>query len=70
MRHPNTADQLGLTDIQRRHPGHDLLTLRIFLQHNTLPLAVAHQQPGGCPQELPRGQANLIRVLEATLNSP
>jgi len=37
MRHPDTADHLGLTDIQRRHSGHDLLNLRIFLQHNTLP---------------------------------
>jgi hypothetical protein len=36
MRHPDTADQLGLADIQRRYPGNDLLNLWILL-HNTLP---------------------------------
>jgi hypothetical protein len=69
MRNPNTADHLGLADIQRRHPGNDLPTLRILLKHCTLPLSVAtnnRRLPAGAT----RGQANLIRVLEATLNGP
>jgi hypothetical protein len=37
MRHPDTADHFALADIQRRHPGNDLLNLWIFLQHDTLP---------------------------------
>jgi hypothetical protein len=53
VRDPDTTHQLGLADIQRRHPGNDLLNLRIFLQHNTLPLLVVATTTSGCPQELP-----------------
>ena len=44
MRDPDTADQLGLADIQRRHPRDDLPILWIFLQHNGLP-TVETKQP-------------------------
>ncbi|HEV7831661.1 MAG TPA: hypothetical protein VGP04_23075, partial [Pseudonocardiaceae bacterium] len=60
----DTTDHLGLTDIQRRHPDNDLPSLRIFLQHDTLPLVLTpnnRRLPAGAA----RGQANLIRVLEA-----
>jgi hypothetical protein len=68
MRDPDTADHLSLTNIQRRHPSNDLFNLRIFLQHDTLPYVEPNNQR--LPAGAARGQANLIRVLEATLNSP
>jgi hypothetical protein len=52
VRDPDTADQLRLADIQRRHPGNDLPILWIFLQHYALPLS-SQPTTGGCPQELP-----------------
>jgi hypothetical protein len=60
MRHPDTADHFGLADIQRRHPGHDLLNLWIFLQHDTLPCVYTNNRR--LPAGAARGQANLIRA--------
>lgn len=40
---PDTADQLRRAEIPHRHPRTDLPTLRIFLQHRTLPSTCSKQ---------------------------
>jgi hypothetical protein len=66
--HPHTAGQLRLADIQRRDPLDDLLGLLRLLQHPGLP---GLRRPNG---RLPAGaagrEANLIRVLKATVKGP
>jgi hypothetical protein len=65
--HPDAAHHLGLPDIQCRDPRDDLLiVLRDFHEPH---LHSTNRQGPGRPQQL-QGKANLILVLEATMNGP
>jgi len=66
VRDPYTADQLSLANIQCRHPRDDLLTLRIFLQHNTLPLVVVHRQPAAARRSCQRASESDPRARSTT----
>jgi hypothetical protein len=63
----SAEDPFRLADIQRRDPLDNLLTLSRLLQHQPLlvPAPSATAARGNR-----KGQANLIRVLEATLKAP
>jgi hypothetical protein len=67
-RDPYTAGQLGLAHVQGRHPLDDLIVVVGLLQHPGLP---GFRRPN---RWLPAGaagqQADLIRVLEATVKGP
>jgi len=69
VRHPHTAHQLGLADIQGRDPLDDLLFVLRLLQHGFLLTVMTSNR-----RWLPAGAAgtvtNLVRVLEATLKGP
>ena len=60
-RHPHAADKLGLADVQRRDPLHDLLGLVGLLQHPaSLPWSTARcpQEPQGPGEADPRAQGD------------
>src|SRR6185436_12389320 len=66
--HPDTTHHLGLTDIQCRDPSNDLLiVLRDF---HPAPPPLDEPDNGPVVRRSCRETANLILVLEATLNGP
>jgi hypothetical protein len=67
-RDPHTTGQLGLAHVQRRHPLDDLLDLLGLLQHPGPPWAPTSN--GRLPAGAAGQQANLIRVLKATVKGP
>ena len=73
-RHPHTAHQLRLTDVQGRHPGNDLLLIVRFGQHRRHLLIPTHtcSSRGVVACGYRTGETNLILVLElaATVKGP
>jgi len=66
--HPDTADQLGLTDIQRRDPLDNLLL--VLLDVHPSHLLESATNNGRPPVGAARETANLVLVLEATMKGP
>ena len=67
-RHPDTAHQLLLADIQRRDPLDELLGVLGLLQHPASLLA--NPTTARLPAGATRDKRNLIRVLKATVTGP
>ena len=67
-RDPHTAGQLGLAHVQRRDALDDLGGLLRLLQHPGLP--ALRRRNGWLPAGAAGRQANLIRVLKATVKGP
>src|SRR4051795_3282244 len=66
--YPDTRDQLGFADVQRRNPLDDLLAVLGLLHHPVLQLPTRANRAAA--RRSYQGMANLIRVLEATLKGP